>query len=104
VARYWISWHQPGTDCRPLSYPPNRWILGWWESGTTDAGSNLCALVEDRTEELAKASIRVDWPEADGNWRFCEAKSDDFVPGSRFPIEQGDWMHERVHGQAVAND
>lgn len=100
MSKYWISWHQAGTDCRPLYYPPGLDVLAWWGSGTTDTGTNMFALVEARTETFAKCAIVADWPEADENWRFCDLKPADFTPGDRFPIEPGTWMHDRVFGSS----
>lgn len=30
---YWISWHQPTEDYRPLTDPPHPQVMGWWCSG-----------------------------------------------------------------------
>lgn len=94
--RFWISWHQPGDDYRPLTYPPNESVLGWWCSGYTGGGelSTLVALVEARSEDAAKAAILHDWPDA-GDWRFCIERDNEWLPSDRFPIDQ-DWMRERL--------
>lgn len=28
--RFWLSWHQPTEDYRPLTDPPVEGVLGWW--------------------------------------------------------------------------
>jgi hypothetical protein len=92
--RYWVSWYQNTEDYRPVDYPPNKSVLGWWCTGYTDSGVTLCAAIEATSEENVCKAIWIDWPEADtNNLRFCTEKSDDFVPGDRFPMS--DWMIER---------
>jgi hypothetical protein len=108
-ARYWLSWHQPTGDYRPLTYPPNEAILGWWCSGYTnfrrtlvkggeETGADiavLCALVQADDEDAAKAAIVKDWPEAaTAEWRFVNCHDDEWLPGDRFPL--GDWMKARM--------
>jgi len=88
---YWISWYQPTDDYRPLTYPPNEGVLGWWCSGETDNAYTLCAWVQAANEVEAKNIIKLDWPEAE-RWRFCE-KKDSIEPSDRFPLEE--WMEER---------
>lgn len=70
--RWWLSWYQPGPDYRPLTYPPNEQILGWWCTGQGGpvAGSDvdlftLCALVEAKTEAAAWKAVRKDF-----RWRI----------------------------------
>ena len=88
----WISWHQPTDDYRPLTYPPNPAILGWWCSGYTDDAATLCALVQAPDEAIAQAAVLKDWPEAE-RWRFCEPRETTSL-GDRFkPTE---WMIERM--------
>jgi hypothetical protein len=97
MSRYWVSWAQETEDYRPVDYPPNRKILGWWCSGTdADDKAILCALVEAAGPSDARDAVYIDWPEATQNtdWRFFEEKPADFVPGDRFPLS--DWMNERV--------
>lgn len=87
----WISWYQPTPDPRPLQYPPTAGILAWWQTGDSDKGGVLVALVDAETEESAKEHVQVNWPEA-SEWRFCEDKADKtFTP--RFPVQ--DWMVAR---------
>ena len=88
MKRFWISWRQPTEDYRPLTDPPHPQVLGWWCSGHT----TLCAAVEANSEVEARMYVRIAWPEA-SEWRFCEEKPADFVPGDRFPLS--DWMRER---------
>lgn len=91
---YWISWYQPTEDYRPLSFPPNEAVLGWWCTGTRcdDDASTLCAWVRAGDEEAAKAAVLRDWPEA-AEWRFCEQRGH-VETGGRFPLS--DWMRERM--------
>ena len=91
---FWISWYQPTDDHRPLSFPPNESILGWWCTGQrcSDDSSTLCAMIVAEDEAYAKIAIRKDWPEA-GDWRFCdESKNTDLC--DRFPTN--DWMKIRI--------
>ena len=89
---FWISWYQPTDDERPLTYPPNKEVLGWWCTGfSEDDGHTICAIVEADTEDQAEDVVLQDWPEAE-KWRFCnEMKSPEV--GDRFPIS--DWMRMR---------
>ena len=94
---FWMSWYQPfdeTEDYKPLTYPPNTAILGWWCSGRTETGATICAWVKANCEEKAKEAIRQDWPEAE-DWRFCDEKEKP-TNSSRFPVS--DWMIERFKG------
>jgi hypothetical protein len=104
MARFWLSWHQPTNDSRPLTYPPNQSVLGWWESGLSyevnDDGDEvvmpvLCAIVDAIDEQGAKASVLIDWPEAEG-WRFVVPLRGEWSLSDRFPL--ADWMIERLGG------
>ena len=88
----WISWLQPTEDYRPLTYPPNKEILGWWCSGYTDEAATLCALVQAEDEQAAKAEVIKEWPEAE-RWRFCERRETKDL-GDRF--KPTGWMVERL--------
>lgn len=93
---YWISWYQPTEDYRPLTYPPNKSVIGWWCSGYRDLddAATLCAWVRAENEEEAIKTILKDWPEAE-EWRFNEKRGDDWEgPGDRFTLP--DWAKERV--------
>ncbi len=108
--RFWISWVQPTSDYRPITYPPNNAIIGYWCSGSSsdmDEEDNddtdawiLCALVQACNENEAKEAIYKDWPEAT-EWRFFEPKSNNWLPSDRFPLE--DWMKERQPNQVLSN-
>lgn len=92
--RFWLSWWQPTEDHRPLTDPPNAQVLGWWCSGYEDDGTpTLCAYVQADSEELAYFYVSISWPEAK-NWRFCEERAMDWIPGDRFPLAP--WMRERL--------
>lgn len=91
--RWWISWHQPTEDYRPLRYPPHNPVMGWWCSGCDENDiATLCAVVLADDEDEARANIIAEWPEAE-RWRFCEEKPDGWVLSDRFPVK--DWMVER---------
>ncbi len=63
-----ISWYQPTQDFRPLSFPPNKNILGWWKTGeNTSNESTLVAIVNAVSFKDAEKIIRKDWPEVT-NW------------------------------------
>ena len=91
---YWLSWYQPTEDHRPLKFPSNEKILGWWCSGVrcSDDASTLCAMVVATSKDEAKRHISENWPEAE-DWRFCE-ESEDLELGDRFPLSS-DWMVKR---------
>ena len=94
--RYWVSWYQNTEDYRPVDYPPNKAVVGWWCTGYSDRGATLCAVIEAASEEDVCKAIYTDWPEVDRNqFRFCREESDDFIPGDRFPMS--DWMIERFN-------
>jgi hypothetical protein len=94
--RFWISWVQDTDDYRPVSYPPNKAVLGWWWSGTTPNGYSLCAVVEANSLEDAVSKVLIDWPEISGdNLRFCDQRGSSYVPSDRFVME--DWMKERFN-------
>lgn len=87
--RFWISWYQPTEDYRPVydpakeSEPLNHlyWCSG--QRGSDDAWT-LCAVVDASTDEEARRIVQRYWPEAH-EWRFCELKASDWMPGDRFP-------------------
>jgi len=102
--RYWLSWYQVTEDYRPLTYPPNEAILGWWCSGESIHGATLCAVVEACCEEDAWSAVKLDWPEMDptSDARFISEKSNDYVPGGgRFPIKENDWSYGRLYKSKV---
>ncbi|UOO89149.1 hypothetical protein LVJ82_17160 [Vitreoscilla massiliensis] len=90
---FWCSWEQKSNDYRPLTYPPNENILGWWCSGfKSDGWPILCAWVSAVSEEQAFNKVKEDWPELE-SWKFITCKSK-FEFYDRFPLE--DWMKPRV--------
>ena len=90
--RYWCSWVCSEDDFRPLTLPPNEKILGWWCSGSGPDGKTLCAVVEGGDETAVADSIRTDWPEFDGEFRFIDETGDARL-GDRFPLSG--WMTPR---------
>ncbi len=88
---WWVSWYQPTEDHRPLSFPPNEGVMGWWCSGDSGDSSVLVAQVKAENESEAKNVVNQDWPEA-FTWRFCRETSSE-EPGGRFQLS--DWMKER---------
>jgi hypothetical protein len=94
MKRFWMSWNEPARDHRPLNYPPNPQILGWWCSGYgSDDVAMLCAWVEATDEDTARAAILLDWP-GNKSWRFGDEVGRDWRPGNRFPLP--DWSKDRV--------
>lgn len=67
MARFWLSWYQSGPDHRPLTFPPNEAILGWWCTGSGNyAGREvytLCALVKAACPVEAWDAVEQDWPD-----------------------------------------
>ena len=100
---WWIGWHQPTTDCRPMTFPPNDAILGWWCTGEAADGSfTLVADVAADDETQAKEVVIRDWPEA-CRWRFCgHSPQRGSKPGGRFPVE--DWMIPRYEAAEAAKE
>jgi hypothetical protein len=100
-SRYWISWAQPTDDFRPLTFPPNEAILGWWRSGyDSNDHATICALVEvdHNRPELATVAIIKEWPEVKevvkaGEWRFFNRVDSSWNPTDRFVREP--WMTQR---------
>jgi hypothetical protein len=90
----WLSWVCKEDDYRPISFPPNESILGWWCSGYDgDDNAIICALVKCEDEESAAAAIQKDWPEFDGNWRFISDFESNTL-SDRF--RASDWSAERL--------
>lgn len=91
---FWISWYQPTEDHRPIGFPPINCVLGWWCTGRReeDGAATLVAWVRASNERMAKARVRVEWPEAK-EWRFCEER-ERVELSSRFPLS--DWMRSRM--------
>ncbi len=99
---YWCSWNQPTEDHRPVKFPPNEQILGWWCSGYAMdnngdfTASTLCAWVKAKDEDDVLKGVSKDWPEITSmsQFRFCDEK-EKYEPCDRFPIEPYKWMKER---------
>lgn len=99
--RWWVSWWEKSEDYRPMHFPPNLNVLGWWCSGERRGGgktreASICAVVEADSEKMAKAAINRDWP-GDKKWRFCTEKTPDYQPSDRFPLQE--WMRVRFEGK-----
>lgn len=97
VKRFWVSWVQPTNDPRPITYPPNDAICGWWVSGyDSEDQAIICAVVEAAKEIEVRRVLITDWPEVAGveSLRFCEEKPLKWQPGDRFP--PSDWMRGRL--------
>lgn len=95
--RWWLSWWQPGSDCRPMVLPVAMPILGWWRTGTRGQGdepedrewspaSSLVAWVEADSPEDARTALLPYWPEsAKAQWRFePEDVESSWRPSDRF--------------------
>ena len=92
---YWCSWIQKTSDHRPVTYPPNDGVIGWWCSGYDgDDWAILCAWVKAKSQEAAFDVVKQDWPEIE-EWRFCEQKLK-YEASDRFPTAGTMWMQERV--------
>ena len=94
MTRWWMSWIVAEDDHRPLTFPPNQAVLGWWCTGyDADDNSILCGLVEASSLKTAESAVLVDWPGI--RWRFKEEREPNFVVTSdRFPLS--DWMRQRM--------
>lgn len=98
IKLYWCSWRQPTVDYRPIKFPPNEQILGWWCSGHNGDGSaSLCAWVKAESETEVLAAVTKDWPEITSmdQFRFCEPK-EFYEPSDRFPTESNEWIQKRI--------
>lgn len=96
---FWVGWQFKGADWRPIHFPPNEGILGWWKTGEAGCGeptiSTLVGWVEAETEEAAVALVSEEW-DVDlrgGDLRFVEQKQK-VVTSDRFPTK--DWMVGRL--------
>ena len=96
--RLWTSWVCPQNDYRPVTFPPNTGVLGFWCSGYDGEDRPIvCAAIEAPNEEVAADIVRIDWPEFDGTWRFIEERADEWEPGDRFGLTS--WMRDRFHAK-----
>lgn len=96
---YWIGWYQPTEDHRPLRFPPQRLVFGWWCTGQDmEDNFTMVAWVKARNEEEAKETILTEWPEAE-RWRFCERK-ERIESSDRFPFS--DWMKKRIDAEDMS--
>ena len=99
LRRFWYSWMEPmdpaaENDCRPLTFPPNASILGWWCSGEGSNYFTLVAWIQAADEASVRNAVLVDWPNA-GNERFCKSVENDWRPSDRFPLSE-EWMTQRI--------
>ncbi len=91
-----FSWNEPDTgdgDFRPIHYPPNANVLGWWVTGYGRDYATLVAFVLATSTEEAEDILEKDWP-GKKQVRYGEVVSDvsKEVDG-RFPLS--DWMIPR---------
>jgi hypothetical protein len=102
VQRHWLSWHEFEEDYRPINFPPNEAILGWWCSGSGEHGDKeyhtICAVVEAAGDPWK--AVEIDWPGASEHQRFGDAVAADWTPGDRFPIND-DWSIGRFHPETL---
>lgn len=97
VSWYWVSWEEVSGDYRPLTFPPNDRILGWWCTGEGPGYSTLCAAVKAETEDEARAAVLRDWPQAfvrNPAWRICQHCHGSWDGSDRFPLSR--WMRPRM--------
>lgn len=98
-SRFWVSWVQPTEDHRPLTYPPNESILGWWCTGyDSNENSTLVALVAAENEHEVGEAVAKDWPEWE-EWRWIRKVGFDFVLSDRLPISN--WMRSRIFEKTI---
>ena len=62
LIRFWVRFHEPSEDFRPLTDPPSPPVISWWCTGT-DANSQaiICAVVDAHSVNDAKSVIRSAW-------------------------------------------
>lgn len=105
MKRFWVSFYFLDSDYRPIGWPPEPGILGYWDSGTRceDGATTLVIWLEAENAEKAKELLGSDkcWPEvAQGvEWRFFEERDLDWRPNDRFPLAA--WSKERLTGTAT---
>lgn len=99
--RYWVSWYQPTDDERPITFPPNPAILGWWCTGEKGDGSafTICALVRALSPQEAQQAVLTDWPEVAEYRFFSQVESGWKPPEDRFP--RSSWMLPRMNREAI---
>ena len=90
---YWCSWVCKEDDYRPITYPPNDSIIGWWCSGESGGGYIICAYIYAKNELRAAMAISLDWPEFEGEWRFIEER-DSVSDSERFALTK--WMRAKI--------
>lgn len=97
MAYFWTSWKhyfkeddEASQDYRPLTYPPNEGVLGWWCTGEGDNYFTLVGMIKADTEEKAWEVVSVDWPGYEE--RFIESVTD-LTLSDRFRLEG--WAKER---------
>lgn len=94
MKRFWLSWYHSDVDHGAFElHSP------WWTSGTRLFGETvsrtICAAVIAKNGEEARERVRLSYdrpPEPDAiEWRFCEAKDDEWSPfNDRF--QRAKWM------------
>jgi hypothetical protein len=99
MKRWWASWCCYDDDYRPLTYPPNKEILGWWVTDKTPSDLfgpdrvTICGLIQAPTEAHAREAIQTDWPDADTRF-VVEKEPYEFEESDQFPLS--DWMVSRL--------
>ena len=91
MKRFWMSWFVSDEDYRPLTYPPNEAIRGWWCTGETDSGAHtICGVVDAPDQDQAWAAVEQDWP---GIEHRFDGECSRWPPSDRFPL--ADWVRGR---------
>ena len=99
---YWVSWYSKEGDYRPLTYPPNKQILGWWVSGEGSDGISLVALVAAENVHDANQALIKEWPECELNvWRFFHSLKEGEKLSNRWQLS--DWMKDRINPTLLSN-
>ncbi len=97
MTNYWLSWYA-NKDDGPFTLHWPWWIGGHrveFVGDDTRETPSICAAVAADTETDARAAVLYahDRPPERIEWRFCEARPDDWTPyRDRFP--KADWMPE----------
>ena len=89
LKRYWVSWWSRGTrkhGCKKLPFP--HYVSGYrYRDGVGRCNDrSICCLLEAVSVEAIQEMIahyHPDWEE-----RFIEERTNDYVPGDRFPDAQ----------------
>lgn len=86
MARYWVSWYSGYYISEGCTKPPFQiWESGYRERNddTMKTDLTLCAVIDANSEDEIWQVIERHFP--DYEYRFCEPRELDYMPGDRFP-------------------